>query len=109
MLKLWLRELAEPLVPNDLYEKCIQSSEDGDACVAIVERLPAINRASLKYLIDFLRTMASHESRTKMTAANLAMVFAPNCLRCPSSNPQEIYNNTKHEVAFIEHLIAKWN
>lgn len=40
-----------------------------------------------------------------MGVANLAMVFAPNFLRCPSDNPQVIFENTKYEQAFVRTLI----
>jgi hypothetical protein len=32
---------------------------------------------------------------TKMSFANIAMVFAPNFLRCPSDDPMVIFENTK--------------
>ncbi|KAH7970534.1 hypothetical protein HPB49_009934 [Dermacentor silvarum] len=32
---------------------------------------------------------------TKMDASNLAMVMAPNCLRCTSDDPRSSSNNTR--------------
>lgn len=32
---------------------------------------------------------------------NLAMVWAPNCLRCPSNDPLEILENTRKEMTFL--------
>ena len=52
--------------------------------------------------------MAQHSNKTKMTDANLAMVFAPNVLRCPSANPQTIFENAKHEVSFLLALIQRF-
>ena len=40
-----------------------------------------------------------------MDASNLAMVMAPNCLRCTSDDPRVIYENTRKEMAFIRTLI----
>jgi len=42
---------------------------------------------------------------TKMDASNLAMVMAPNCLRCMSEDPRIIFENARKEMAFIRTLI----
>ena len=42
---------------------------------------------------------------TKMDMSNLAMVMAPNCLRCESDDPRIIFENTRKEMAFIRLLI----
>lgn len=42
---------------------------------------------------------------TKMDASNLAMVMAPNCLRCMSDDPRIIFENTRKEMAFVKMLI----
>ena len=43
--------------------------------------------------------------KTKMTADNLAMVFAPNLLRCPSTDLQVAMDNSKWEMTFVRTLI----
>lgn len=42
---------------------------------------------------------------TKMDVNNLAMVMAPNCLRCESQDPKVIFENTRKEMGFIRTLI----
>ena len=42
---------------------------------------------------------------TKMDINNLAMVMAPNCLRCESEEPKVIFENTRKEMAFMRTLI----
>lgn len=59
LLKLWYRELYEPLVPFEFYDECIEKCNDVDAVVALVDRLPRINRDVLKYLIRFLQVKIS--------------------------------------------------
>jgi len=44
-------------------------------------------------------------SVTKMDANNLAMVMAPNCLRCDSDDPQVMFDNARKEMGFIRLLI----
>lgn len=50
MLKLWLRELAEPLIPTNLYEECLRIGKDDSLskeeilgkAVNLIEGLPGI-------------------------------------------------------------------
>ncbi|XP_071527308.1 uncharacterized protein RhoGAP93B isoform X2 [Panulirus ornatus] len=107
LLKLWYRELYEPLIPDSLYQSAINAHDDPSQAAALVNRLPEINRLVLSYLIRFLQYFAQPEivTATKMDASNLAMVMAPNCLRCTSDDPRVIYENTRKEMAFIRTLI----
>ncbi|KAJ1551379.1 hypothetical protein HK096_000378 [Nowakowskiella sp. JEL0078] len=91
LLKSWLRELADPLIPQDAYDQCVkvggdEMAEDGpQRSYQIVELLPDINRLVVQYMIRFLRIVGDpkNQPNTKMSVGNLAMVFAPNFLRCP--------------------------
>ena len=126
LLKLWLRELYEPLVPDEFYEDAVTlatrlESYGKDAAAEhettlkkffqMVQRLPDLNHLVLTYLIHFLQLFSRPEAATvtKMDAANLATVFAPNCLRCPSSDPSTILENTRKEMAFVKNLILHFD
>ncbi|KAJ3321192.1 hypothetical protein HDV06_004535 [Boothiomyces sp. JEL0866] len=107
LLKLWLRELADPLIPAEFYAHCIavgqlmddenRRSEALSRANDIINSLPAINATVCRFMIDFLKMVAdpANQPLTRMSAANIAMVFAPNFLRCPSDNPVVIFENTK--------------
>lgn len=43
LLKLWYRELYDPLIPDDYYEDCV-NTEDPDKAKEIVNKLPQINQ-----------------------------------------------------------------
>ncbi|XP_042876227.1 filaggrin-like isoform X4 [Penaeus japonicus] len=107
LLKTWYRELYEPLIPDALYQAAINAHDDPTQAVGLVNKLPEINRLVLSYLIRFLQYFAQPDivTATKMDASNLAMVMAPNCLRCTSDDPRVIYENTRKEMAFIRTLI----
>uniref|UniRef100_A0A8C4SHC2 Rho GTPase-activating protein 39 n=1 Tax=Erpetoichthys calabaricus TaxID=27687 RepID=A0A8C4SHC2_ERPCA len=107
LLKLWYRELEEPLIPHEYYEECITHYENPEAAVQVVHALPEINKLVLCYLIRFLQVFAqpSNVTVTKMDVNNLAMVMAPNCLRCQSDDPRIIFENTRKEMSFIRVLI----
>ena len=104
LLKLWLRELSEPLIPSNVYNNCIAvghleetTEAPPEALTEIVAQLPDLNKRVVLYMIKFLKVIADKENHavTKMTTDNVAMVFAPNFLRCPSDNPTVIFENTK--------------
>lgn len=107
LIKLWYRELHEPLIPSDFYTECVENHDDPRVAIDIVHRLPEINRLVLTYLVHFLQVFSEPENvtETKMDANNLAMVMAPNCLRCMSDDPRIIFENTRKEMAFIRTLI----
>ncbi|RIA84346.1 hypothetical protein C1645_808810 [Glomus cerebriforme] len=111
LLKLWLRELSDPLIPNKFYDKCVRFSEDNKVAIDIIKELPLINQRVVVYTIDFLQKFADPQvsKLTKMNIHNLAMVFAPNFLRCPSDNLALIFENTKYEQAFLRTLLLNLN
>ncbi|XP_063816223.1 rho GTPase-activating protein 39-like isoform X1 [Pseudophryne corroboree] len=108
LLKLWYRELEEPLIPQQFYKQCISNYENPDAAVSVVHQLPDLNRLVLCYLIHFLQIFSqpSNVGITKMDVNNLAMVMAPNCLRCQSDDPRIIFENTRKEMSFLRMLIV---
>ncbi|XP_076626020.1 myTH4 and RhoGAP_KIAA1688 domain-containing protein RhoGAP93B isoform X1 [Colletes latitarsis] len=112
LLKLWVRELYEPLIPDSFYTECVSMRHDdvevsAANVAALVDRLPDLNRRVLCHLIRFLQIFARPEvvARTKMDANNLAMVMAPNILRCTSQDPRVILENARKEMAFVRTLI----
>ncbi|XP_072007137.1 rho GTPase-activating protein 39 isoform X1 [Engystomops pustulosus] len=107
LLKLWYRELEEPLIPHEFYEQCITHYENPEAAIEVVHSLPKLNKMVLCYLIRFLQVFVqpANVAVTKMDVSNLAMVMAPNCLRCQSDDPRIIFENTRKEMSFIRVLI----
>jgi hypothetical protein len=62
LLKLWMRELDEPLLPTSIYDECIMLGADnnprGDEykrAMGILSKLPEINRNVALYIISFLK------------------------------------------------------
>lgn len=111
LLKLWYRELEEPLIPAEFYERCVDSYNDSSTAIEVVYQLPEINRLCLSYLIRFLQVFSRPENCkvTKMDSSNLAMVMAPNCLRCLSDDPRIIFENTRKEMSYIRTLIQNYD
>ena len=55
LLKLWYRELHEPLIPRQYYGRCVDAYSSADDAVKIVATLPHLNRLVLSYLVRFLQ------------------------------------------------------
>jgi len=107
LLKLWFRQLAQPVFSGDIYNQCIQSSTSVPLSVSIAKQLPPAYFRVLHYLIKYLQMVCAPENveKNRMTQHNVAMVFAPCILSCPSDNPNVIYTNQKHELEFVKNLI----
>ncbi|EPQ61103.1 RhoGAP-domain-containing protein [Gloeophyllum trabeum ATCC 11539] len=82
LLKLYLRELPEPVFRFPLTER-IQHSEDlhehksnNFALLrSKMRRLPAVHQATLRAIVEHLSRVASFSEKNKMDAKNLAIVF----------------------------------
>ncbi|KAG8848131.1 hypothetical protein FRB91_011175 [Serendipita sp. 411] len=111
LLKLWLRELQDPLIPDEMYNDCISCSEDPEQVTQMVADLPTNNRRVTLFVISFLQKFLDERVTkvTKMTAVNLAVVFAPNLLRCPSDSMAVVFTNAKYEQAFVHNLLLHLN
>ncbi|EGD78350.1 hypothetical protein PTSG_09416 [Salpingoeca rosetta] len=90
LLKLFLRELADPVMTNDNYSLLIQIGNLPDQQKRLQgirrivhERLPPANRRVLEVLMPFLYEVAQHEADNKMGTSNLALVFGPTLMPAP--------------------------
>ena len=107
LLSLWMRELPEALIPDKFYDPCLElAKQSAMHCVAILEQLPAVNRAVITEIIHLFQELAREEV-TKMSISNLALISAPNFLRCPNQNPAIMLQNAKQEIQFLSYLIEK--
>ncbi|XP_055004301.1 rho GTPase-activating protein 24-like [Boleophthalmus pectinirostris] len=98
LLKLYLRQLPEPLVPYSHYQHFLQCGRklSTDRTRGLVElryllhELPVANFNLLNFICQFLNEVQSYSSSNKMSCQNLATVFGPNILRSKAEDPQSI-------------------
>nr|XP_046266822.1 rho GTPase-activating protein 22-like [Scatophagus argus] len=98
LLKLYLRQLPEPLVPYSRYQDfllCGQKlSSDRELGLGhlrnLLHELPVANFNLLNFICQFLNEVQRYSSRNKMSGQNLATVFGPNILRAKAEDPQSI-------------------
>ena len=84
LMKQWLRELKDGIVPKDLYEELARSTDRKSALIAAIEGLPRINRHTLRFLMEFLADVSQYQDINKMSQNNVAIVFGPCIFKCPS-------------------------
>ncbi|KAG4304534.1 hypothetical protein PORY_001927 [Pneumocystis oryctolagi] len=86
-LKLWLRELPEPLMTYKLYSQFIALSDISDyhkriiLLKALVQSLPPYNYFLVKRLIEHFEKVVNYEAINQMHAHNLAIIFGPSFLQ----------------------------
>ncbi|KAK1247969.1 hypothetical protein MKX07_000857 [Trichoderma sp. CBMAI-0711] len=107
VLRRYLNDLPEPVVPLDLYEKFRdplrgatkqavgdtdgpQFVENFDEAAAIakyqqvITELPPLNKQLLLYILDLLAVFAAKSDENRMTSQNLAAIFQPGMLSHPA-------------------------
>ncbi|XP_029455139.1 rho GTPase-activating protein 24 isoform X2 [Rhinatrema bivittatum] len=102
LLKLYLRELPEPVIPYAKYQEFLscakllsREEETGvKELVKHVKSLPPANYNLLKYICRFLDEVQSYSGVNKMSVQNLATVFGPNILRPKVEDPLTIMEGT---------------
>uniref|UniRef100_A0A667GPE4 Rho GTPase activating protein 9 n=1 Tax=Lynx canadensis TaxID=61383 RepID=A0A667GPE4_LYNCA len=86
-LKLFLRELPQPLVPPQLlphFRAALALSESEQRLSQIREligSMPTPNRDTLRYLLEHLCRVIAHSDKNRMTPHNLGIVFGPTLFR----------------------------
>jgi len=126
LLKAWMRDLTEPVIPAELYDECVaighqvgQADEFSKLEVSsfplskqfksIVNRLPDLNRKVIQRLLALIRmlTIPENVAKNKMTINNLSIVFAPCLLRGKSEDPMQLLRDSQPQCNFVS-LLAKF-
>ncbi|KAA6408436.1 MAG: hypothetical protein FRX48_07518 [Lasallia pustulata] len=126
ILRRYLNQLPQPIVPLDFYDRFrdpLRSHQaqavgdmeaqaqdigdfDGEQAIRTYQRLitelPPLNRQLLLYILDLLSVFASKSDLNRMTSANLAAIFQPGLISHPSHDmsPQE-YRLSQDVLIFL--------
>ncbi|KAL2083092.1 hypothetical protein ACEWY4_020865 [Coilia grayii] len=114
LLKLYLRELPEPVIPFSKYQDFISCAQlllkDQEAGLLElgnqVKTLPQANYNLLKYICTFLDEVQSYSEENKMGVQNLATVFGPNILRSATDDPVRMMEGTSQVQQLMTVLIS---
>lgn len=123
-----IRELSEPLIPVDFYQRCYDCIESPEESIAIVSELPDLNKRVLRYIVryvSFLRhglTLAPHDRLcrrylrqqillpqvveiTRMDEDNLATIFAPSIFRPTGQTMADMIVTMSMQSQFLCNLL----
>ncbi|XP_048876874.1 LOW QUALITY PROTEIN: breakpoint cluster region protein-like [Brienomyrus brachyistius] len=106
-LKLYFRELPEPLFTDELYSNfavgvALSDSVAKESCMLnLLLSLPEPNLVTFLFLLDHLKRVAEKESINKMSLHNLATVFGPTLLR-PSEKDSKIPANPTQPISMSD-------
>lgn len=108
-LKLYLRELPDPLFTWEAYDPLVDAFRvtDLEKTNEIIQGLPAPNLATWNYLLDFLVRVTHFQETNMMSAKNVAIVFAPNLVRLKIETFEKIARDTPVTVGLVEYLILE--
>ncbi|XP_078657670.1 rho GTPase-activating protein 45-like isoform X3 [Branchiostoma floridae x Branchiostoma belcheri] len=133
VLKLYIRQLPEPLLTFRLYPEFVKAAKDSQSSLStlvasgkgtgnsltsahntavatmreLVRKLPKPNFNTTALLMHHLKRVAENEDLNKMTASNLGIVFGPTLLR-PSETHVTLSSlvDMPHQTRAIEQLIT---
>eukprot|EP00007_Cunea_sp_BSH-02190019_P000380 CAMPEP_0174234324 /NCGR_PEP_ID=MMETSP0417-20130205/4106_1 /TAXON_ID=242541 /ORGANISM="Mayorella sp, Strain BSH-02190019" /LENGTH=890 /DNA_ID=CAMNT_0015312669 /DNA_START=256 /DNA_END=2928 /DNA_ORIENTATION=- len=115
VLKLYLRELGEPLLTFDLFHEFLAADSAPDQGYRLrylrmlINLLPKENQATLKYLMDFLRRVNDNADVNKMALHNLATVFGPNLLRLKGGTAYQMVEFTSQINSIVNTLLQNFD
>ncbi|VDM32414.1 unnamed protein product [Hydatigera taeniaeformis] len=81
LLKLFFRELPEPLIPTNSFNDLVKASAHSDEkkklgeFSRILRKMPRVNLDTLQYLMDHLIRVCQYESENKMNIGNLSLIW----------------------------------
>ncbi|KAB5530633.1 hypothetical protein PHYPO_G00131620 [Pangasianodon hypophthalmus] len=113
-LKLFFRELPEPLFPYSFFDKFIAAIQISDQSQRVsymrdlVQALPLPNHNTMEVLFRHLRKVVDHCDSNRMSFQSMAIVFGPTLLR-----PEEESGNMAVHMVFqnqiVELILSKFD
>mmetsp|Transcript_9927 Transcript_9927/g.15982 ORF Transcript_9927/g.15982 Transcript_9927/m.15982 type:complete len:767 (+) Transcript_9927:156-2456(+) len=112
LLKLYFRELPEPLIPYTHYKGFITVPSDSSSTEDMVEKykivmstMDPLTRNILRYLTYFLKKITDKADVNKMLPKNVATCWAPSLMRSKNENDPANIRNIPMSIESVEKLI----
>eukprot|EP00466_Bigelowiella_natans_P013962 jgi/Bigna1/139490/aug1.50_g14198 len=111
LLKLWIRNLPEPLIPSHLYEEAVKIGKKQSEIQAadirkFTSKIPVLNRRVIDYIATLAKEIEKLKDVNRMDMTNIAIVFAPGMLQDPGDDPAVMLANSKYEIKFTVALFT---
>eukprot|EP01103_Thecamoeba_quadrilineata_P017886 TRINITY_DN653_c0_g1_i1.p1 TRINITY_DN653_c0_g1~~TRINITY_DN653_c0_g1_i1.p1 ORF type:complete len:381 (-),score=51.25 TRINITY_DN653_c0_g1_i1:182-1324(-) len=114
LFKTYLRELPEPLITFEHYEKFVNILKEQNYPLKVmyllnlINELPEHNRGLFKAICGFLVKIAANQRVTKMTVESLALIFATNLFRREKETSSEILQNIGHINTIMAMILKEY-
>uniref|UniRef100_A0A9L0RZY4 Rho GTPase-activating protein 15 n=1 Tax=Equus caballus TaxID=9796 RepID=A0A9L0RZY4_HORSE len=112
-LKMFFRELPEPLFPYSFFERFVEAIKKQDyntrieTIKSLVQKLPPPNRDTMKVLFGHLTKIVAKASKNLMSTQSLGIVFGPTLLRAENETGNMaihmVYQNQIAELMLSEY------
>ncbi|XP_021694998.1 uncharacterized protein LOC5573415 isoform X4 [Aedes aegypti] len=114
LLKSFIRNLPEPLLPNEMYHSFINADKlTGQQRLIelrqLLHRIPAYNYETLKHLMRHLNIVSTNAQVNLMDPRNLAIVFGPSVVRSANESLETAVKDMKHQCQIVEVLINHYS
>ncbi|XP_061199199.1 rho GTPase-activating protein 27 [Neopsephotus bourkii] len=113
-LKLFLRELPEPLVPFSHFEQFIAAIKMQDPtrrgwCIReLVSSLPPAHHDTMRALFHHLCRVIEYKEENRMSVQSIAIVFGPTLLR-PASEEGNMAMHMVFQNQVVEHILNQYS
>ncbi|XP_048216991.1 rho GTPase-activating protein 9 isoform X3 [Perognathus longimembris pacificus] len=113
-LKLFLRELPQPLVPPLLlphFRAALALSESKQRLSQIqelIDTMPKPNHDTLRYLLEHLCRVIAHSDKNRMTPHNLGIVFGPTLFR-PEQETSDLAAHALYPGQLVQLLLTDFS
>lgn len=118
LLKLYFRELPEPVIPFEHFESFLSLATSFkhnsklestlESLRTLTKMIPIENYLLLDYLTSFLYKISKYQNVNKMTEKNIATIFGTNILREEDSTP-EVQMATQNLTTHVVLALVKWH
>lgn len=113
-LKLFFRELKEPLIPSSFFKEALNASMLKKTTAKIqcfrdiIKALPSPNHDTLQFLLKHLLKVTLYQEFNRMHIPNLAIVFGPT-LMWPAEESANMALDLMQQNLVIECLLSEYN
>ena len=113
LLKAFLRQLPEPLIPDEVYPAFISADKKrGEVRLRELKEqlnnLPIHNYHTMRHLMRHLHRISENCSVNLMDPKNIAIVFGPSVVRMSKQTLELAVKDMKHQCCIVEVLVSHY-
>ncbi|XP_055683358.1 rho GTPase-activating protein 21 [Lutzomyia longipalpis] len=113
LLKSFIRNLPEPLLPNDIYANFILADKKSgrlrmSELKNLLETLPPFSYETMKHLLRHLHRVSQNCLVNLMEPKNLAIIFGPSIVRSSNETLETAVKDMKHQCRIVESLVTHY-